>query len=76
MTITMEEAEKIAEEFFQRKNYEEIEVHSCKPIPYGGWIVTSRGRIVKSGKPRVDILEANVNNKGEVASYEIEPGPG
>lgn len=70
----MEEAEKKAKDIFQRKNYVKIEVYSCKPRQQGGYIMMSRGKV--AGKFRIDDLEANIDDKGEVASYNIIPDPG
>jgi len=69
----MEEAEKIAEEFFHRKKYEDFVVISYTR-GYLGWDLTSRGQIIKSGKPRVDELKVVIDSTGKVISYDIKPG--
>ena len=65
----VEEAEKKAEEFFQGKEYEGIEITSCAEGFYSGWELTSRGQITKSEKPRIDELKVVLDDTGKVLSY-------
>ena len=72
MPLTVKDAERIAREFWKEKNYEEIDIYSCKPIRPGGYKVNSGGK--KSGKTQYDELEIEMDDKGEVFSYDISPG--
>jgi hypothetical protein len=72
--MTIEDAEKIVKEFFSNRDYKEIEIHSCELRQPDGYKVMATGKIIKSGKSRYDGLEADIDGKGKVVSYKIDPG--